>query len=292
MQYFNFHRSEAEFHLFSHTSLPSSHQRPQLSNSSPGTPRVMQFKRLPSPLSTPAITPRHSPVLLEQPLPADFPDSLPSYAPLYNALVLERLGKDLQSTFNQYQCGDDTAVPFTGTPTPTELSLTLEAKTVPRSRPNSPVVEIMPLSHPQGTDPLKRRSRKPLAIKLTSHFREKRQPSKHRVWTVTTIVNIGCQMLRRLEYMHGKGYVHRDLVSGDGKFSTAIVWDLKSKLGCSLQLHSTLCPCVMGSPSSQQKPDNFCVGLGPKSDTLYIIESVLYRFDIAFRIYIHFDRPV
>lgn len=172
----------ARFHLFSRFDLPS--KKVSLASTRPPTPamtpRTSDYKK--SPLSSPALS-----LISSTPSRHDLDltavnTSLPKEPCL--ALVMERLGPDIGSTFRGHLKANK------------KLEIKVEADTSDcrRKRP---------------AEPMKREPGSP----RPSFERSKSLTSTRLGWDVDTIAWVGCHLLQRMEHMHKCGYVHRDIVS-------------------------------------------------------------------------------
>ncbi len=253
----------AKFYLFSHTTLPApSCKMP----TPPSTARANGYRPQPSPLSSPAnsivvgrpgISPRPSPANS-----AGFSDIRAGCErELYNALVMERLGDNLETIFRRYRSGRSSSdSPFykfiTGaidpTPPPATSPSPLYDDPIAHLMPSPyrsdgagklgavakppPMVRAIPPPPPDATKVTRRPWGHFQSIRIDPQLetiarRSKAGPIEGRMhspgpqslstipldqqrkgWDPRTIVWVGCQILRRLEHVHGKGIVHRDVV--------------------------------------------------------------------------------
>jgi hypothetical protein len=216
--------------------------------------------------------------------PGPFPGHSPANSPLftdiradgareaYNALVMERLGDNLEKVFRRYRSADDSSSYeiVTRGPGPKRSKSSSQLSTSDSASPPfdsqplydgqmahlipppyrsiglvglgeiaKPIKLPLPAPSLSGDNPKDRQPSPSGSLVIAPQFekiamrvrpkpigRHMHQPepqlsptppatkdNRSSGWDSRTIVWIGCQILRRLEYVHGKGIVHRDVVS-------------------------------------------------------------------------------
>jgi hypothetical protein len=186
----------ARFFLYTRTDVPVRRSTPSRP-STPSSPRSSQNQNqgnyVKSPLSSPTVSTTSSAAsaqLRGQSYDCQQPASALPKEP-YHALVMQRLGQDLGSMFRRHilQNASNTRLPTT---TPQ-----LEHQYPHHHRPSTPAPAHNHRPNPNARPPMRRFE--PVLVSQAG-------------WDVDTVSWIGFNLLRSLEHMHQKGFVHRDIV--------------------------------------------------------------------------------